>query len=365
MENKINPFNHYDNIYLNVNFYHDDSQGEIPTPAIYNVTKTLPILDNCSKYFVSVIRFDIPLGTIPLYIFPVLANSGLTQESPMIIGITTSVGTDFPVNLIYVPDYSSSLFPPVNQNNPKQQIITEFYFVYYYQNMIDSANTALATAFTNAGSPGGGSAPYFYLDPTTDLISLIVSNTFITSGATIFCNEYFVNFFDAFHWYQNGLNITNGHDFTLIFDTTANFTLPPFTASPTTWKFTQEYLTLNYWNALRKLLITSNNIPIINEFIPINTLEQGVSSSLPVITDFTPAIELAGQQRSVAYYYPQSQYRLIDMISTRPLQSIDLRIFWQDKFNNIYPLLLTVLQSASVKLIFVRKDLYHPMNLLE
>lgn len=352
---------HYDNIYLNATFTHDASFGERPSPAIYNVTKTLPIVDIASDYYVSIIRFDIPLGTVPLYIFPVIPGSLATQTSPMIIGVTVG-GVDFPVNLVYVADFTTSLFPPVNQNNPNQQIITPFYFVYAYQNLIDAINKALNTAWVAAGSPGGAPGPYFYLDSVTELISLVVSNAFIVAGATIFVNEFLVNYLDAFHWFQNGINVPNGHDFTFIFDSTLNFTLPPFTVGPTLWKFTQEYTTLVYWSALRRILITSNNIPVINEFLPVNSIDQGIASSLPVLTDFVPSIEQPGQQRSIAYYYPTSQYRLVDMISNRPIQAVDLRIFWQDKQNNIYPLLLQVLQTASVKMIFVKKDLYHPMS---
>jgi hypothetical protein len=90
-----------------------------------------------------------------------------------------------------------------------------------------------------------------------------------------------------------------------------------------------------------------------------------VNSSLPIITDFIPNINSPGESRSIAYYNPTSQYRLIDMVSDTPLQKINLKIYWVDISNNIYPLYVSVAQQASIKLAFIRKSLYKQSNLLK
>ena len=82
--------------------------------------------------------------------------------------------------------------------------------------------------------------------------------------------------------------------------------------------------------------------------------------SYPILTDFVPNISAAaGESRSIAYYVPTSQYRLVDLISTNPLQKIDIRIFWEDRDGNLYPLEISIFQQASLKLGFFKKSLYN------
>jgi len=350
-----------DNIYVNVVFNHTDNSTFIPTPAIFNVTKTLPILSKADDYYVSIIRFTIPLATLPLYIFPIVPNSGSTapQPSPLFIGITTPGGTDFPEQITYVPD--NSLFPIVNQNNPLKQIITPYYYVYTYQLLLNRINVALNNAFIAASSPGAGVAPFFYLNSTTNLISLVVSKAFVTSGAKIFGNDEILAYIEGIEIFFFDFNSPSNHAFNFVLNTTPNFDFYFNTMFPTPSDYniyTQEYSTLAAWSSLRNIIITSNTIPVLNEFIPISGTSQEVSSSLPIITDFNPDIERGGDSRSVAYYYPTSQYRLVDLISSRPIQSIDLRLLWQDRVGNIYPITIGKNQTANVKLVFVRKDLY-------
>lgn len=353
-----------DNVYLNVVFNPNPANLETPTIAQYNVTKTNPIINKCSDYYCTVIRFEIPLNEIPIFIFPVIPNSGTSNTSPMIMGISVG-GTDYPVNLIYVPD---NALPQVNQNDISRQIITPFYYVYNYQNLINSMNTALNTAYTNAGSPGAAGAPYLFLDTVSELISFVVPSAFIAANATIFYNESVINHLDSLPVYFYGWNRPNGKDYVLRMPTTANFEYNPkggVIPSPATfYKYTSEYNTLIYWDSFRKLLITTNEIPINNESVPaINN--SGLSVNQPIITDFTPALQDSGDSRSIAYYNPTAQYRLIDLISDKALSAIDLRIFWEDKIGNTYPLYISAYQQGSIKLGFLKKTLYKNDNLLK
>lgn len=353
-----------DNIYVNVVFDHTPPYDNLPTSseestqAEYRVTKTIPILDKASDYYCSVIRFDLPLNIVPLYIFPIIPNQANPNLSPMIIGVRTG-GVNFSQNLIYV---ANNPYTAPSQVGAITQVITPYYFVYQYQNLIDSLNTALAAAFVAAGSPGGGTAPYFFFDPVTQFINLIANNTFITAPATLFWNESLNNYLDAFHVNFLGYNQPQGRVFDFIFDTGNNFLapVPPFIAGDR--KYSQQYNVINYWSSLRKIIITSNSIPIQNEFTPSNN--SGISATLPIITDFVPSLEFAGQGRSIAYYYPTGQYRLVDMKSDLPLYTIDFKVYWQDKHGNTYPLNISIFQQGSIKLAFLKKSIYKPMNLL-
>lgn len=364
MSYKQFPTKSEDNIYLNVVFNHDPSYQESGSPARYQVTKSSAILDKASDYYCSVIRFDIPLDEIPLYIFPIIPNQANPNLSPMIIGIRI-LGVNFPVNLIYVPNNNN---PAPNQVGSLTQVITPYYYVYSYQNLIDSFNTALSTAYVNAGNPGGAGAPFIVYDSVTQLISIVVPVAFITAGATIFWNRQTNNYLNAFHTFFLGLNDPQGREFDLLAlnDGINGFDVPGQTIAvatpPTFLKIIQQYNTINYWTSLRKIVITTGTIPIRSEFIPVTTqnrnLGSDINSSLGIITDFVPALELAGQSRSISYYYPEAQYRLVDLVSDQELKKIDLSLYWEDKNGNLYPITISPFQQASVKIGFFKKTLY-------
>lgn len=223
------------------------------------------------------------------------------------------------------------------------------------------------------------------------MISLIVPEQFSVSvpplpfafQPIIYVNRALQQFLDGFYFaFTSGVNrfipASIGFDYSFNlsglagFKTTnstiaypyPNMAYPTALTDPTTYAnyyiFSQEYQTIGLWTSLRKIIITSNSIPVQNEFVP----SDSISSTLPIITDFVPNIQNPGDTKTIAYYFPQSQYRLVDLKSDLPLNTIDLKIFWQDKLNNTFPLLISSLQQGSIKLAFVKKSLYKPKNLL-
>lgn len=345
-----------DNIYVNVTIGHDPSILH-SSVAEYIETKTIPILNKCSDYYCSIIRFDIPLDEIPLFIIPILPNQTNPNLTPFTIGITYN-GVDYPQNIIY---NSENGYPVPDQNEPIQ-VVTPYYYVFEYQNLITAINKALSLAFISSGM--SGNSPYFFLDNSNELINLVADiSTFAptlptTPTATIFMNSSLQIYLSAFEVNFVGFN-TNGKQY--VFNLSRygyNNTIPnPYTSNALQKVFVQEYSTLSLWSSLRKILITTNSIPIISEYTSANN--SGVSATFPIISDFTPQIEQAGQNRSIAYYLPTAQYRLVDLKSNEQLNTIDLKIFWQDKAQNIYPLIISRFQQISIKIGFFKKSLYN------
>ncbi len=228
---------HIDNVYLNVVVDHPDptyitagappnyplktTTGEAPVNAEYNVTKNEIILKKASDYYCAVIRFTIPLDQVPILICPIVPNQGDPDLTPLIIGIEygNGVAARFPVNLTYLNQ--GILVPPVQDKI--LQVITPYYFMYSYQNLINMINIALGTAWVNAGLQAllpNYLSPYFFLDHTTNLISLVVPKhlTYGTPIAptlfkpTIFMNSALAGFLDAFNVSFNGYNNAQGND---------------------------------------------------------------------------------------------------------------------------------------------------------
>lgn len=378
---------------------------EAPQNGEYNVTKTEPLLDRCSDYYCSVVRFNIPMENIPLMICPIVPNQtqvlGAGNEdkdlTPFIIGIEFGSGSAarFPINVEYFPQNPvfNDTLPTGFVQNRSIQIIAPYYFIYSYQQFLNMINDALSQAWIAAGLKvmfPNHMQPYFNLDPITNLISLIVPTYFVNVTApavvvpTIFMNAALQKYLDAFNVSVTQYNAPQGND--TYFVLLAAFTPPPETfyypngitpPAPTAnpgpptlpgyYKFTQEYSALQYWSSLHSVIISTNTIPIRNEFIPgvnnqasyITVNQDGVNVSYPILSDFVPQIEgSAGASRSIAYYLPTAQYRLADMISDNSLQKIDLQLYWVDKNGNLYPIQLSIGQQASIKLAFLKKSLY-------
>lgn len=443
-----------DNVYLNVVFNHpqptypiDQDTGTAaiatgPVPMEYVVNKTLPILDKCSDYYCSVIRFDIPMDEIPLYYPQIIPKQADPNKTVYIIGILYN-GVHYSINVSYTPN---NTFFPVPVQNQDYQVITPYYYCYTYQALLDDINEALEYVYITSGygptiypssyntgtasqtgttvtgvgtvwisgmeggyivyangdfaqiiSVNSGTsitvdqtqteaaqaytiyygnapvAPFFWYNSTTQLFNLVVPPELITDGVSIFINEPLQTLFNSFQLSYRPTGTPNGQpygaDYYFILNDASVHQIVTYD-SIEYYQFTQEYATNQQWTSLRKILVTTNSIPVQNEIIPTftNTGSQtSISASFPIITDFIPQIEpanAASSTRSIAYYIPSSQYRLVDMISDNPLYSIDLKVFWQDKYGNLYPVLLSCTQQASIKLAFVRKSLYKPMNLL-
>lgn len=408
-----------DNIYINVTIYggsevnftntpDQPSTGKFNTICRYNVTKDQPILNNCSEYYASVLRFDIPLQNIPLYIMPIVPNTvvpeifpvGQPNLTPLIIGIKLG-NVPFSQNLKYVN--FNSLSPPLQ--NQLTQVITPYYFCYSFQILIDMINTALAACHANFFSSNPTVLPPFlYLDPATSLLNLVVDILYTGLSPpypypVIYMNTLMFNYLSSFSNIYIGENQPNGMDYILklfnfgpypiyptnnqVYNYNYTTTIPSNTDPPVSYstggiytynydvsnpsiipiyyRYTQEYSSLEYWYSLRRILLTTNSIPISKQYT--NTQNnQSSASSVPILTDFNVPIEYIGSPRSIAFYLPESQYRLIDMISHTPLRTIDLNVSWVDTNGNIYDLFIPYGQQASVKIGFFKKNLYKNTN---
>ncbi len=371
-----------DNKYFNITVSYDPN-GPFFQPLIYSSTQTIQVLNKASDYYCSVIRYNIPLDFLPVTIFPVVANTNLlslSNTSTIRIGImnfTTGISYELPLQY----ENASTLFPKPLQNQTVQ-VVTPYYYIYSYYKMITLINNGLQAVFNlfaaaNPADPrvvNGGNplpAPFFTFDSETSLIKLITFNTWIQplqlpptpkTGVFIYINTEGINFLDAFTYFSIMTSPLNLNFFFVIENRGDNgYPTNTFPALPDYIYQTQSYSTIGNWQSIKKLLITTNTIPVVNENLPlIGNVNLDQSNSLSILSDFLPQINstVLSNPRENAIYYPTSQYRLIDMISDLPLRKIDLAVYWQDKDNNVYPVFISQFSSASIKLAFVKKSLY-------
>jgi len=375
-----------DNIYLNINVNNDNSDGSRKI-AQFSAEYENPIIDNPSEFNLSVVKFQIPLDELPLFIIPVVPGQILTYGSGTPINTPFSVGlyqinnpvtivpplpappatTFFAQQVTWVPQWWDYPLPSgggaVNLDNNK---FSPIMYAYSYQSVLTRVNLALAAANTQARAVTGtisAISPYYILED--DKFKLVIPAVTADSGWSVFVNVNLLEVFQGFSYnissdqlrYQLDISyLAQSNYFTVI-----NKSSPPVAFNA--YVIPQEYSNFEYLSSARKIVMTSNTIPARKEYYPVpannvvnSSSVTGVTNGLGIISDFQLDLQnKPGEQRSIATYN-SDLYRMVDLDSTHPMRKIDVNFFWADQFNNLFPLYISPFGNINVKLGFFRKS---------
>ena len=88
------------------------------------------------------------------------------------------------------------------------------------------------------------------------------------------------------------------------------------------------------------------------------TGNNGNSESLQILSDFIPSTNIGLEATMGGYleYIPAGEYRLCDFTSTSALKTIDIALWWSDRYGQLRPLNMPPNTCASIKLLLRRKD---------
>ena len=247
-----------------------------------------------------------------------------------------------------------------------QNLDTEYYYGYTYDNVVDMLNIALANSvselLTATGAPPTplGTPPTFswVANAQGEAIFTLNSDTYGTGS-----NHYFnvamnsnltsllPNFPGIF------LNEGNGQTFRII---------PPAGFKSAS----QNYGGTSAWSPVDAIVLTSSTLPIQVEQVSPPGIVGGSDTGSSTITSpaaFQPILLDISLQDTVGaetwrkdfVYQPSAEYRMISMNnSNAPIQTVDIQVWWRNRYdNNLYPLRLTNNSSMSVKLMFRRKQM--------
>jgi len=301
--------------------------------------------------------------------------------------------------------------------NEAQDLSGTYYYVYHYQHFVKLVNKAIKSAFLDlrikyiASGVGGLDVfianignpipPYIDFDPTT-------STFFVTADKKLYeseeenVNQYWrlrllfndrlyelfaslpahlINF-PTIHpssqtftgrnatipWYNirfddrgNNKSLVREYD-----STTLNLPNPTITRAYEVLVAHQETTSIALWNPVASIAFASSLLPIIPTQTSIprdvggqhNYLSSSGNNSnlLPILSDFSIAVDATNQYRPMVEYNPGAEYRLLDLNSTTNLNRIDIIVYWKDRSGGLHPFLLQPGCAASVKLMFRRKD---------
>jgi len=358
-----------DHIYVDATFYNNSyttlAAANQYIPAQIYQQRDSPYLYNPELYNMTVTRFSI-------------SGDYLGRAYQSLATTTGPTGTRLWVSLSYNGVYYDEpiVIPTINapQGGYEKVSVNIFGFL--------SLVNAGFLAAQNAVIAAGATCPYgqvmMTFDPATALYSVNVPAYYGTgtvgvtgAGIGVHMSYFLFQKFQSFDVIQNAPLLYNNHDITLVREWYGDNQIPAtsiFSGTGTVGGTGDYYMVLTQdaaWPSsimdVNRLIITTNNIPIIPEYKSTTSYLPPVGSSnnqtQSIITDFIIGRDAPFQSRGEPYVYIPSFYRLTSMQGSSPLTTFDLSILVSDNMGYIYPLYLSPGGSIDVKVLFLRKGL--------
>jgi hypothetical protein len=383
-------------------------QGLGTDPLIkFSETRDVPLINDASKYYFSIIRFTMDGAGKDLPMFIPQIQIGQPNPDLTVYSFTLKCSVNYLIPTVGIRTFTSEKqvyveFQPesVGAKDPvppltRQDFNTKYYFVYTYSHWVDLCNQTLVTAlsqiqtdFQTFWTAEGGigiaptlttKVPYLTYSPTTGLFSLYAdkygyggaSRTSITNpndneNFELYMNSNQFGLLSNFNNLYYGQDNLNGKDNQILFKDILGTNT--YTYSGTNyWIAIQDYQsTSSLWCPIGSIVFSTTLIPIIPEQIgePVRYGESNIvipysapPNFQPIITDIALPLTNAHEYRGFVEYAPQAEYRLSSFTSSRQeVRNIDIQVFWKNRLDgNLYPISMFNLSSVSVKMMFRKK----------
>jgi hypothetical protein len=366
-------------IYYDLDIINNDTTGNNPPPQLrFNEIRNSPYLMSPENYFMSVIRFSLQTPTLPVFIPQVML--GQSDVNKTIYSITMSydvAGTpvEYQQYLTYVPTDTAqpSPSPPLTF----QDLTSAYYYTMTYQHwalMLNNTLTACFNGLNAAVVAAGGTLPttnppFFEFDPQGLLLILDADELGFSSSLSnpikIFTNSPLYTLLSSFQFTSYGYqNITNGKNYQFNIyniNNTNVLNLPTYNAL----QMYQEGSTCGLLNPISSIVFSTAMLPVSPSLISVpkvfnsdsRLFNVGNNANLaPILTDFQIPFSATNTYKPTLEYAPSSEYRLVDMYGTSPLSALEMSVFWKDNFGTLHPFYLGAGCSATIKIMFRRKD---------
>jgi hypothetical protein len=190
-------------------------------------------------------------------------------------------------------------------------------------------------------------------------------STSSTNYIKIFFNTALAQLFSSFPVLICTVSANLGLNTQIITDTYNNSNViqyPPYNPTYDAIQVFQEFSTIALWNPVTSIVFTSNTLPIVSNQVSTPVLynngsqlgSNGNNALInQVITDF---ISNEGVYKPNLVYEPSAQFRFIELLSNRPLNTFDLQVYWKDRQGDLVPFYLSSGCTATIKVLFSKKN---------
>lgn len=348
-----------DHIYYNIELSNSEPS---PLPLRYVATRTQPLFDGHPEdYVMSITRFQVPLSSIPLMVYPKLGTTALDLENPL---EGQPDDTQWYVKLVQGASSSTAFieyFPHSTTVNTLS--------IYSIQHFVDLVNDAFYRAGQGLAAPTAD-VPYLYYDEDRGIIDIYATNTWnlsINPNNRVFLNSLLYDFFNNFPSFY----FSNLLEYQILIQPNGNNLLAPvnpvyvngntITGGANGINTRGEFPNLGQLYSVRSIVFTSANLPVKHEYIPNNVSSSNINDTANgfrnIITDFEINLEgINGRQvRTIQNYNSQGEYRLSDLSGTTGIKTIDIQVYWSDNRGRLFTLTINQYNYFSMKILFRKK----------
>lgn len=370
-------------IYYNLELVNNETTGN-NTPRNFSMieTRNSPYLQTPEDYYMSVVRFQLQSPSLPVFIPAILL--GQIDVNKTAYSITMEIirlGITYyqQVHIAYVPyDLTQPTPSPPLQ---AQDLTSMYYYIYSYQQWVRMVNKAFQDCLTGLAqqvTAGGGGAlpttnpPFMEFNLDTQIANINADqtgyNTDVFTDIRIYFNTAMATLYNNFPLRKKGYGVigavSDGRNFQLEVLNIQNsniINLPTYNAL----QVYQEGTTTGLLNPIQSIVFTTGMFPIYNENVSVpeifnsNTqFNKNNNNNLisPIITDFVIPWSATNQYRQTIEYSPSGEYRLVDMFGKKPLDSIQIQVYWKDIYGGLHPFEVNSGCSGAIKIMFRKKS---------
>jgi hypothetical protein len=397
-----------DQIYFDLTVTNFQNTNTKPQPFYYNEQRTLPFVSVPEDYYMSILRFTVETGTLPLFIPSIQPASQQGGVPPYDVNLTiysvTLQYTDPLTGITYtsqsfiqwIPQDTSAFVPASLGTNGVQINDAGYYNCYSYSYWIylvwvayqrafgylgqvpyGNANLSLSAQLSNAGVVNPATYPPFVSWDSTSNTAVItaeypycINQLAGVNAIGIYMNAPLFQLFNSFPArYLGYQGVTAGKNFQIELANVGGLNLTkisvPNSVPAVFWTgyyLTQEYPTIENWSPILAIVFVSNTLPIQpnNVSTPVvynnNEVIAFGGNNADTANIITDLVSDTGNYRPSLVYLPQAQYRYITLYGNRPLYNLDLSIFYRTKTGQLIPFALNSGGSVTVKFAFIKKQ---------
>ncbi len=355
----VKPYNSNEsnNVYLNIQFIGGSTgnkYGNVHKLMAYNDTTPQALINNMRDYFIGICTLTISAHSIPLIKFLDIIDG---QNNPNLTTwyLTFSYGgINYGQNVLFIP--STNLSAPSNTTSYRTSKST-YYDLDNFNQICRMLNSTLATIYStmftaNPALAGIGltvnDAPYFIFGD--EKFTLIYNKLFVGSGVKLYFNDILQIKLGGFDVFFNGIGGDN-KDYELLFIDSKNNTYD------TTHYFNvQAYSNVQAFQVINQIILKSQNLKGRNEILLNN--DNSILNFGSIIFSLNPLLETQQQMKSKLTFTTNGIYRLVDIVGSGEVRSIDVSVYYTDTIGNLYDVQLGPNEITTLKLGFFKKSLF-------
>jgi hypothetical protein len=375
----------YYNILIKNNNTGFDEQGNPITinnsvPLIFDETRSNPYIVNPYKYYMSVINFQVDSQSLPILIAEPIVGSNNIYDTIYWITITDNDNAELAhVNIQWIPDDLSvpEPIPPVQSNYTSNP----YYYCYSYGYFLGLINKTISNAM--ADNSIAGNPPFLTLNNgifsiTADEATWSTDISGNTSSYKLFFNTELYYLFSSLTALKNKEPLNNvaetkNANYQLLFNKNpsgsnyvpvyTDLTTVPLVSDYNGIVSTCEYSPVPYWNPVDSIVFKVSNLYITPELISANTAYGTADGKPPtnadqyyILADYAASFIGDDTYQPNIMYEPIAEYILSDLTGRGEIRQLQITTSWKDKNGVLHVMNLESGGTASIKIMFRRKD---------